>query len=331
MPSNRFLVTSLCVLLVAAQVAYLVSIDPSGSNELGSIGTRSTNNSRSSEPSGGTSEPSGGTSEPVSTSASADAGGFAADSARSFVNAESRPPDPANPSGLSANNSQAEPEREQDREPAATFQAASVRVTESRSGIFGGGSIVAIDELGFDVLTAAHVIAGTRSLEIHAWTPQTPDDASAFPDGNVLRFADVTVVAEDKDLDLAWLRVETPIRLRHALDLPGTAVAKQLSAAVRRGEPVTAYRAGWMAEDRPTLEPVTIIGAKRAVRRRGDVAVNYFAVDQPTTKGDSGAGLFDRRGVLIGVASGNSGGRGYFCDAGEVSRFITEAAGSRPR
>ncbi|WP_168564665.1 S1 family peptidase [Crateriforma spongiae] len=207
---------------------------------------------------------------------------------------------------------------------------ASVRVTDDATGIVGCGSVVAIDAGGFDVLTAAHVLRGMVSAQVEFLDPGSvadPYSSSGEPAGVIRRCRQVRSVAVDDTLDLALLRVTSAFRPEFSLSLPNTNRAERIAASVRSRGGVDAFRAGWMSADRPETSAVRIVGTKRAKRRRSDVPVNYFAVDVPTIKGDSGAGLFDGDGVLLGVASGNSLGRGYFCDASEILRFLAEFSG----
>ncbi|TWT65546.1 S1 family peptidase [Crateriforma conspicua] len=361
MPTKRVLITGLCVVLVVLQCGYLVLVRQDGTldedklpewshsivqpiNE--SLVDESAESMAESSPArrdgaGGGSESAGDmplASTPVgveSVTSDAEGGSVLQSGAESATNGslaveEQNSAGPGELAAPAAEDSPIDSTAGQVLAPARRAVFASVRVTDDATGIVGCGSVIGIDAGGFDVLTAAHVLRGMVAAHVEFLDPGSATELYSGTEnsfGAIRRCRQVRPVVVDDSLDLALLRVTSAFRPEFGLSLPNADRAEQIAASVRSRGGVDAFRAGWMSADRPETSPVRIVGTKRAKRRRSDVPVNYFAVDVPTIKGDSGAGLFDRDGVLLGVASGNSLGRGYFCDASEILRFLAEFSG----
>jgi hypothetical protein len=79
---------------------------------------------------------------------------------------------------------------------------------------------------------------------------------------------------------------------------------------------------GCLPEEGLTAWSTRILG-KRLVRHRSDGAAEWlWEVDRMPEKGVSGGPLLDDRGYLIGIAGGVSDGRGYYCHAAGIHRFL---------
>jgi hypothetical protein len=73
----------------------------------------------------------------------------------------------------------------------------------------------------------------------------------------------------------------------------------------------------------PTCRAETVKGRK-AVRRPGEDAVVSWEVERAPAAGRSGGPLVDRRGYVLGIASGASDDRGYYVHPEEIARFLNK-------
>lgn len=191
-----------------------------------------------------------------------------------------------------------------------TALAATVRVQNLTQRNNGSGVIIAVDGPFVYVLTAGHVVRNGERLEVETFTPETYPKATQV-------FRTVRVEAESQGVkDLALLRVTA-----------GAKVAQPLQAHPAPQELTKknfdALTIGCSKGESPTCQIERVVAAK-TVRREGKGDGYCWEVDRPQVQGRSGGPLLDRKGRLIGICSGNSGERGYFCHLREVDDFLKD-------
>lgn len=185
---------------------------------------------------------------------------------------------------------------------------ATVRIVNVRRSSEGSGAILRRSGPFVYFLTAAHVVAGTDDLQVQTFT------AASYPKpATVYRSAEV--VAQSAESDLAVLRVATTDALPGQLPLAGADDAPPTGG-------FTALSSGCAAGTAPTCESQQVLG-KKHVRRPGQDGQTWcWEVKKPSAKGRSGGPLVDRKGRLIGVASGTDGTRGYVIHPQEIHAFL---------
>lgn len=222
------------------------------------------------------------------------------------------------------------------REPGAIEQsfASLVRViqTGAGSGVTGGrrgqaigqtglGVILDVDSEGFQVLTAAHVVAQSADLDVELIPAmnQSPEGASGNQEVQSQRFRSVEVMGQDAGRDLALLRVHWP------LADPERMIPVGLHSDVKH---IWVKSQVWLAKlndvDGVVRIGATVIDQKRARREIDGPPVEYLVLDQVSVPGMSGGGLFAESGELIGIISGNGGGRLHCIASSEIKTFLSE-------
>ena len=173
-------------------------------------------------------------------------------------------------------------------EPVADVAAAlspSVVQVETRNGV-GSGVIIRSD--GY-ILTAAHVVAGSRAVTVR------------LADGTRL---DGTLVGADPNSDVAVVRVEES-------GLPAAAT----TADIRVGQMAIAIGSPWGLDQTVTSGVVSSVA--RTVVGSDGVPRTMIQTDAPINPGNSGGALADRHARVIGInsaiysSSGGSDGVGF--------------------
>jgi hypothetical protein len=187
--------------------------------------------------------------------------------------------------------------------------AASVRIVNRGEKVEGSGVIVGRKAGSLYVLTTAHLVSGQGRLEIATFSAESyPQEARVYTGAEVL--------ARTKDVrDLALIRLATDDAPPGCLPL----CPERLLPAKGGFE---ALSAGCGSARAPIclLEKVE---SARTVGRPGKMGTALFwEVAAEQAAGRSGGALVDRQGRLIGLASGASRGRGYYCHAREVRRWL---------
>ena len=171
---------------------------------------------------------------------------------------------------------------------ATTVVLAADKDGDARNVAIGTGAIISRTDDRAWIVTCAHVAMPYASTAAH----RTPDDARPvwieLFDGRGAP-GEITWLAPPP-LDVALVRVE--------IDSPPEAIRiSPQTSAITSGDPVmfvpNPYRDGWM-----------IHHGSVETRRHHDTPAGTYGLlytDLPVQKGDSGSGLFDSRGMLIGL------------------------------
>ncbi|QDV84645.1 S1 family peptidase [Planctomycetes bacterium TBK1r] len=203
----------------------------------------------------------------------------------------------------------------------ALGRATAVRIVDANQQMIGSGVVVAMREGSFDVVTAYHVIEKPGRYGIESFR-------SSSAVGTTLRHAPsaVTILRSDPDIDLAYLRVTALIRPAECVAV--AAAEPRLfdsSEPSDRAEPSILNEA-WIVDctgsGAPVVSRVSDVTRRTARRSEDDVGVAYWRLGQESSPGMSGSALLDKRGRLIGVASGNSDGSAYYCGVEALREFV---------
>jgi S1-C subfamily serine protease len=185
---------------------------------------------------------------------------------------------------------------------------ATVRVVNSTADITGSGVILRRSGPVVYVLTAAHVVAGAKKLEVATFS------TDSYPKAAIV-YRSAEVIATSTDLDLAVLRWTT----RDAM--PGVMEICPASK-VPEGKNFPALSVGCADGAAPTCV-LEAVKAKRNVRKPGaEVAVPCWETAEAPVKGRSGGPLIDARCYLIGVDSGAGDGKGYYTHIEAILTFL---------
>ncbi|KLU06665.1 hypothetical protein RISK_001420 [Rhodopirellula islandica] len=190
----------------------------------------------------------------------------------------------------------------------------------SGNGQTGVGVIVEVDSEGFRVLTAAHVVAQLVDLDVEllAFLDEPTGLVSGGTDAEPRRFRSVEVIGQDPGRDLALLQVHWPVAE------PGRIAQAVFHAEVGRDwTDAEVWLANLNGSGGVERISASVIDQKRARREIEGAPVEYLVLDQVSVPGMSGGGLFAESGELIGIISGNGGGR-LHCIAGrEIQVFLS--------
>jgi Trypsin-like peptidase domain len=186
----------------------------------------------------------------------------------------------------------------------ATVRIRNLEVMAEGSGIILGrkGGFVYI-------LTAQHVIAKTKRLEIATFT------AASYPRPARV-YHSCVVVAQTNDLrDLALVRMVTDDKMPGSLPLCPARLAPD-------EKDFKALTVGCAADKPPTCLLETVGGKKRIRRQAEEEPAAFWEVGTENPEGRSGGPLVDKRGLLIGVCSGVNKDKAYFCHIDEINAFL---------
>jgi hypothetical protein len=90
---------------------------------------------------------------------------------------------------------------------------------------------------------------------------------------------------------------------------------------VPTGKSFSALAVGCIGAGPPTLGTRTVLQSRR-IHFGDQVDMLAWLVEIAQPEGYSGGPLFDPEGRLLGIASGTSGGRGYYCHVDEIRAFL---------
>jgi serine protease Do len=192
---------------------------------------------------------------------------------------------------------------------------ATVRIADITAGTDGSGVLLRHEGAFAYILTANHVIGTAKELNVFVFT------AASYPREEKV-YKGVEVVARDARADLAVIRVLTrdklpaPLPLCPVKEAPGGKGFKVLTLGCElSGPPVP-------------LEDV--VQGTPLITKPGEAGqVKCWETAKNQTAGRSGGPLLDRQGRILGVASGTSGGRGYYIHAEEIHAFLKRKGLSR--
>jgi S1-C subfamily serine protease len=173
--------------------------------------------------------------------------------------------------------------------------AATVKVESAADGQTGSGAVIAVEGPHGYVLTAAHVVASAKAVQVRTAAGKS---------------ATAEVLAKDAVTDLAVLRLPAvglpdPVRLVK----PGTT-------------PKATVSVGWEKGDAPTALDEAITRKVHLRKPGADAAVWCWQAERKQVAGRSGGPLLDETGAVVGVASGHDGAAGYYVHADEVHTFL---------
>jgi S1-C subfamily serine protease len=181
--------------------------------------------------------------------------------------------------------------------------AATVKLSLPGSGPVGSGVVVGRSGPHVYILTADHVVARARQLDLHV---------AAAGKSEVHKGA--VVLARDAEADLAVLRLRWAPGLPKPLPL---ATPKQWPTA-----PLRAVSVGWATGNAPTALDEQV-GKKVLLRRPGQKTSTWtWQTKRKQERGRSGGPLLDSAGRVIGLASGHDGTSGYYAHAEAIHRFL---------
>lgn len=197
------------------------------------------------------------------------------------------------------------------KEVQTTVLTATVRIVTGAQGGEGSGVVVKTQGPFVYVLTAKHVVDQAKQLEIHLF------NETAYPKpAEVVK--EVKVIAQSKDTDLALLRCR-----------PAGAAAGTLRICTPQQLPkkqeFAALTAGCSLAQAPTPGFAAVLAA-RTVRKPDGSTARVWETDGAVAKGRSGGPLVDAQGLLLGVCSGTSGGKSYYCRPEEIHDFLRQHA-----
>jgi S1-C subfamily serine protease len=182
---------------------------------------------------------------------------------------------------------------------------ATVKVVNADTRTNGSGVLIARKGPYAYVLTAAHVVAKGKKLDVTV-LPSAKGKAKTYR---------AELLGSSDDSDVAVLRLATeddlpaPLPLCRPGDLPKKA-------------PAVAASGGWAAGDAPTVLEETITRKALVRRSKEKAGVWCWEAKRKQELGRSGGALLDGDGRVIGLASGHDGKQGYYVHAEEVHRVL---------
>jgi S1-C subfamily serine protease len=159
----------------------------------------------------------------------------------------------------------------------------------------------------FYVLTAAHIVAGAKRVDVNTYSARSHPKPAAVYRAEVLVQADLP--------DLALLRFATRD------EMPGS-VPLCPPSRLPEGKEFRALSVGATDGQAPSPRLEDVKGPRRVHRPGADGRVLCWETAQAPAKGRSGGPLLDRRGYAIGLDSGAGDGKGYYVHIEEIHTFL---------
>jgi S1-C subfamily serine protease len=187
-----------------------------------------------------------------------------------------------------------------------TAVCATVKLTGPNRGGQGSGVIVGRQGAFVYVLTARHVVAGADRLEVAMFSPASHPKPAA-----VVKEAEVVARAKTTDLALVrfpWRREIEPLPIAPLSHAP-------------EGKAFAALSVGCEAGQAPQLRAERVVDRKRVRKSDDDVGLAW-ELEKEGVAGRSGGPLLSPQGLVIGIASGNGDGKGYFTHISEAHAWL---------
>jgi hypothetical protein len=187
--------------------------------------------------------------------------------------------------------------------------ASTVRIRNGARNAEGSGIILGRKGPFVYILTAQHVIADAKRIEISTFT------SASYPKPQRV-YREARVIAEASDVrDLALIRLTTDDEMPGSLSLCPARL-------VPRGKDFKALSVGCSEGKAPTCLVDEVAGKKVVRRQTTDKGATLWEVNRKHLEGRSGGPIVDTRGYLLGVCSGTSREKTWFCHAEEMRAFL---------
>lgn len=183
-----------------------------------------------------------------------------------------------------------------------------MRLKNEMRNVSGSGVIVAVKGQSVYLLTANHLLASPETATVQLFS------AKSYPREEVT-VKGAEVVAENKDADLALVKFAVRGAVPNVLPIcPPELAPNENTFAV--------LTIGCSAEGAPT-SVIDQVAAKKRIRKPDTKAAAWaWQTGGKPAEGRSGGAMIDKRGNLLGVCSGASDGKGYFCHIEEIHAFL---------
>jgi S1-C subfamily serine protease len=159
-------------------------------------------------------------------------------------------------------------------------------------------------------LTADHLVKSSSGVEVQTFTQKSyPEPARIYESA--------IVTARSEEADLAVLRFLSR-------DLAPTAIPLAISVGGEDKTNFSVLSVGCDGDAAPTCLVNHVTGKLRIKRSAGAGATTVWQVRDASATGRSGGPLVNEAGLIVGIASGVSEGKGYFCHIDEIFRLLNE-------
>ena len=196
--------------------------------------------------------------------------------------------------------------------------ASAVRISTPDGRLLGCGVIVSQGEREFDVLTADHIVRDAAQWIIQCHSPGKNGQL-----GQVFQHRNVQVVAQDARADLARLRVKSGIPVAGVITLTTPEQGRQLDELTSQKR-LSAWVVEWTTADQLKTRQVHVLRRHLARRTPQAEPVSFWELSEPSVSGMSGGALVSDNGLLLGIASGNSGQHAFYTDEREIAQFMAK-------
>lgn len=195
-----------------------------------------------------------------------------------------------------------------DQQQAAAL--ACVRVTNPSDRAAGSGVVFAVRGTFVYALTAAHIVKNARTVEVQTFSKESYPNPSGT-------YSWSAVVAVSAVSDIAVVRFSARESAPQPLKMASLSAVSTASDAC--------ITCGCDAVDSPpSCQSNEILSSKRWKRSASDPDSLMWETQRASKEGRSGGPLLNSQLSILGIASGNSDGKGYFSHAKEVYRLLSD-------